>query len=81
MNLLIRLKTILATLACLGLSPVGMTVNPPPDGGYPNGDTAEGTDALFNFTTGGANTAIGSDTLFNNTTGSHKHGHWRIFAS
>jgi hypothetical protein len=74
MNLLIRLKTILAilvTLACFGLSPVGRAVNPPPDGGYPNGNTAEGADALFNVTTGGANTATGSDALYNNTTGSH----------
>ena len=34
-------------------------VNPPPDGGYPNGNTAEGQSALLNLTTGGYNTAVG----------------------
>jgi hypothetical protein len=46
-------------------------VVPAPDGGYPGGNTAEGTDALFNLTTGGSNTAIGEDALFSNTTGSN----------
>jgi len=45
-------------------------VNPPPDGGYPLGNTAEGEDALFNLTANGAaNTAIGSHALFHTTTG------------
>jgi len=45
-------------------------VNPPPDGGYPLGNTAEGEDALFSLTANGAaNTAIGSHALFFNTTG------------
>ena len=36
-------------------------VNPPPDGGYPLGNTAEGDDALFSLTANGAaNTAIGA---------------------
>jgi len=34
-------------------------VSPPPDGGYPNNNTAEGTLALFSLTTGSANTAVG----------------------
>src|SRR5205823_3420759 len=44
---------------------------PPPDGGYPNQNTAEGTEALFSLTAGGfGNTAIGFNALFHNTTGS-----------
>jgi hypothetical protein len=34
-------------------------VVPPPDGGYPGGNTAEGTSALLNRTTGMYNTAVG----------------------
>ncbi len=45
-------------------------VNPPPDGGYPRGNTAEGEDALFKLTTtAGGNTAIGAHALFFDTTG------------
>jgi hypothetical protein len=42
-------------------------VSPPPDGGYPNNNTAEGTNALESLTTGTDNTAIGFQALFNNT--------------
>ena len=44
-------------------------VNPPPDGGYPGGNTAEGQNALLNVTTGGFNTAVGFLSLRSNTTG------------
>jgi hypothetical protein len=44
-------------------------VSPPPDGGYPGGNTAEGQAALFSLTTGTGNTAIGFKALFRNTTG------------
>ena len=46
-------------------------VEPPPDGGYPGENTAEGEDALFTYDTSiqGENTAIGHDSLFNLTTG------------
>jgi uncharacterized coiled-coil protein SlyX len=44
-------------------------VNPAPDGGYGNGNTAEGTDALLTLTTGSNNTAIGAFALGINTTG------------
>ena len=45
-------------------------VNPPPDGGYPLGNTAEGDDALFSLAANGqANTAVGFHALFSNTTG------------
>ena len=50
--------------------PAALAVDPPPDGGYPNQNTAEGEDALFSLTTGTDNTAIGFNALFSNTTGS-----------
>jgi hypothetical protein len=58
-------------LACFGLSPAGRAqlASPTPDGGYPNGNTAEGTDALFSLTTGSDNTANGDGALESNTTG------------
>src|SRR5204863_1132 len=52
------------------LSPTAQAVTPAPDGGYGNGNTAEGDDALFSNTTGSANTATGFQALFSNTTGS-----------
>jgi hypothetical protein len=44
-------------------------VMPPPEGNHDNGNTAEGTKALFSNTTGQANTAIGVGALYKNTTG------------
>ncbi len=58
-------------LAWLLLSPMARAVDPPPDGGYPNNNTAEGDDALLNLTTGSHNTAIGFKALYGNTTGSN----------
>jgi hypothetical protein len=47
-------------LTCLlALVQNAQAVNPPPDGGYPEGNTAEGQAALFSLTTGVANTAVG----------------------
>src|SRR5437588_779917 len=57
-------------VACFALSPTARAVDPPPDGGYPIYNTAEGHDALFNHTSGIDNTAIGVQALFNNTSGS-----------
>src|SRR6266567_5463761 len=51
------------------LAPFARAVSPPPDGGYANGNTAEGTDALYLLTTGSNNTAVGNDALHDNTTG------------
>src|SRR5437764_1285523 len=58
-------------LAWFALSPTpkAFGVTPAPDGGYANGNTAEGTNALLSLTTGGFNTANGADALQNNTTG------------
>jgi hypothetical protein len=58
-------------VAWVALLPTAAAVNPPPDGGYPSANTAEGEDALFSLTTGFANTAIGLDALYSNTTGSY----------
>jgi hypothetical protein len=51
------------------LSPTIRAVSPPPDGGYPNFNTAEGEDALFSLTSGSNNTAMGYHALHNNATG------------
>jgi hypothetical protein len=56
-------------IAC-GFSTQTRAVVPPPDGGYPNFTTAEGTNALKNLTTGAANTAVGWYSLFSDTDGS-----------
>jgi len=56
-------------LAWLALSPTTQAVSPPPDGGYPNNNTAEGDNALFSLTTGFENTAIGFHALYSNTQG------------
>jgi hypothetical protein len=45
-------------------------VVPPPDGGYPGFNTAEGTNALKHLTTGIGNAAVGWSSLFSNTDGS-----------
>ena len=58
-------------LAWLTLAPAARAVIPAPDGGYPNANTAEGTNALLSLTTGSNNTAIGFEALFSNTTGCH----------
>ena len=57
-------------LAWFAISPMAQAVVPPPDGGYPNFTTAEGTNALKNLTTGAANTAVGWSSLLTNATGS-----------
>jgi hypothetical protein len=69
MNPLIQLRTTTLplltafVLSCLTLAPRAQAVVPEPDGGYPNGNTAEGTDALFNLTTGVDNTATGDNNI------------------
>ena len=58
-------------LACFALSPTAQAVDPPPDGGYPSQNTAEGEHALFSLITGFNNTAIGFKALFSLTTGNN----------
>ena len=59
--------TVLPFLHLLAAWPKAQAVVPPPDGGYPNFNTAEGTNALRNLTTGAANTAVGWYSLFSDT--------------
>ena len=65
-------------LACFTLSPTAQAqLDPPPDGGYPRGNTAEGEDALFSLFISGPNlfsrnnTAVGNHALFSNQFGSN----------
>ena len=51
------------------LLPKAHAVTPAPDGGYPGGNTAEGTNALFSLSSGVQNTATGFRTLYGNTEG------------
>jgi trimeric autotransporter adhesin len=81
MNHPIRLKTtappLLITVALLyfGLLPTAKALlpAPPPDGGYPGGNTAEGINALHDVNTavGINNTAVGLNALTNDTTGAY----------
>ena len=58
-------------LSCFTVSPPARAVTPPPDGGYPNQNTAEGEDALFDVTFGLNDTAIGYHALYGDTTGNY----------
>ena len=69
MKTTIRLFSIVIAFLSVTVTPTVRAVDPPPDGGYPNQNTAEGEDALFNLTSGQNNTAVGFNALFNDTTG------------
>src|SRR5262245_48615347 len=58
------------TVAWSALLTTAQAVTPPPDGGYPGNNTAEGQNALLRLTTGTFNTAIGTLSLKSDTTGS-----------
>jgi hypothetical protein len=80
MNPSIQLKAttlpFLATFvfSCLAFSPTARALTPKPDGDYPNGNTAEGMNALLSLTTGIDNTANGASALAGDTTGSANTG-------
>jgi hypothetical protein len=67
-NQSITCATILVALGSFAL-PIARAVSPPPDGGYPGGNTAEGQNALFSLTTGAYNMAVGFLSLRSDTTG------------
>jgi hypothetical protein len=73
-NIVIMLASTLSVLACFMLSPMVQAVVPAPDGGYPGGNTAEGTNALHNRTSGQNNTAVGLNALYADTTGGRNTG-------
>jgi hypothetical protein len=60
---------VLFVIGCFAFSPMAGAVNPPPDGGYMGGNTAEGTSALFSLTSGNYNTAVGLYSLLSLTEG------------
>jgi len=61
-------------LACHNSSPELHAVVPPPDGGYPGENTAEGQNALLSLTTGTFNAAMGWSSLRVITSGSFNTG-------
>jgi BclA C-terminal domain len=65
---------VLAYFALSHMAQAAPDVNPPPDGAYPGGNTAEGQQALFSRTTGIYNNAIGIYSLLSLTTASFNTG-------
>ncbi len=66
-----RIPPVLITfaLSCFSLVQNTHGVSPPPDGGYRNQNTAEGTDALFLLQNGVWNVAVGFQALYHNNNG------------
>ena len=58
-------------IVCLASVQNAQAVSPPPDGGYPSGNTAAGDNALLSLTTGVQNTAVGFLSLKTDTNGSY----------
>jgi len=67
-------QLIIGLAVCCVILPSAFAVIPPPDGGYPNFTTAEGTKALQNLTSGSGNTGVGWYSLFSATTASFNTG-------
>jgi uncharacterized coiled-coil protein SlyX len=63
------LAVIVLVIGWVALAQKAHAVTPAPDGGYPNGNTAEGTSALFRLTSGVDNTGLGFQALYHDTTG------------
>ncbi len=68
---IIYLALALFAIAGFALAQTVSAVAPPPDGGYPAGNTAEGTSALLNLATGTDNTALGFNALLWNMEGNY----------
>ena len=69
MKMITQLISSLIILSALTFAAITEAVIPPPDGGYPNGNTAEGQNVFLNLTTGGFNTAVGWLSMRSDTTG------------
>jgi trimeric autotransporter adhesin len=65
----LRKRLFLIPLLACSLLISAKAVSPPPDGGYPGGNTAEGQNALLSLTTGTYNTGVGFFSLSVTTTG------------
>ena len=74
MKTITQLVLSLIFLCLVAVAPTLQAVVPPPDGGYPDFNTAEGQNALFSLTTGSANTAVGWFSLWGNAEGSFNTG-------
>jgi hypothetical protein len=61
-------------LVCFALAKNTQAVSPPPDGGYPGGNTAEGDSALAGLTSGFYNSAFGFLSLLSNGSASFNTG-------
>lgn len=72
----LRRHCVLAAIALgfFALAPGTQAVVPPPDGGYPGGNTAEGQDALLSLTSGTYDTAVGLSSLRSDTVASFNSG-------
>ena len=66
----VRSVLMLLAVGFLAVPQRAKAVSPAPDGGYPGGNTAEGTRSLLSLTTGGFNTAVGYLSLRSDTTNS-----------
>jgi len=69
MKTLVPTLLIIFSLTCFAFLSKSQAVSPPPDGGYPGGNTAEGQNALLSRTSGTYNTALGIYSLLSLTSG------------